>query len=193
MDRSTALTIRKLTLAPLMAAFMLIFLYVIQPAIFGTIPVLLRQLFFLSLLPLLAYPVQPLISSFRDKGRNGQRYLAMIFAFIGYLLNCILNSCTHASKELQLIGWVYFLSGITILLLNRLCGLRASGHAAGVGAVVALLTALGYPKTLVVTIPLLCLVCWASIAAKRHTLPQFIGGTLIPTLLTALLYSSCIK
>ena len=78
MDRSIALAIRKFTLAPLMAAFMLIFLYVIQPAIFGTIPVLLRQLFFMSLLPLLAYPVQPLISSFRDKGRNSQRYLAMI-------------------------------------------------------------------------------------------------------------------
>lgn len=193
MERSIALAIRKLTLAPLMAVFMLIFLYAVRPSIFGTIPVLLRQLFFLSLLPLLAYPMQPLISSFRDKGRDGQRYLAMIFALIGYLLNCILNSCTHASKELQLIGWVYFLSGVTILLLNRLCGLRASGHAAGVGAVVALLTVLGYPKTLVATIPLLCLVCWASIATKRHTLPQFIGGTLVPTVLTVLLYSSCIK
>lgn len=189
MERSTALTIRKLTLAPLMAAFMLIFLYVVQPAIFGTIPVLLRQMFFLSLLPLLAYPMQPLISSFRDKGRDGQRYLAMIFAFIGYLLNCILNVCVHTSKELQLIGWVYVLSGITILLLNRLCGLRASGHAAGVGAVAALLTALGHTKTLVVTLPLLCLVCWASITTKRHTLPQFIGGTLIPMALTVLIHT----
>ena len=38
MERSTALTIRKLTLAPLMAAFMLILLYAVQPAIFGAIP-----------------------------------------------------------------------------------------------------------------------------------------------------------
>ena len=45
----------------------------------------------------------------------------------------------------------------------------------------------------IVTLPLVCLAFWTSIATKRHTLPQFIGGTLVPTVLTVLLYSSCIK
>ncbi len=52
MKRSSALTIRKFTLAPLLAAFMLIYLYIVQPEIFGSIfvseniCVLIRQLFF---------------------------------------------------------------------------------------------------------------------------------------------------
>jgi len=188
MDHPTAQTIRKLTLAPLLAAVMLIFLYAVQPEIFGSSwTLLLLQLNFLSLFPLLAYPIQPLVPTFRDKGRDGQRYLAMIFAFIGYLLDCLWNLCIRTSQELCLIGWVYFLSGILVLLLNRLCGLRASGHAAGISAVVCLLTALGHPETLFVTLPLLCLVCWASMATKRHTFKQFIAGMLIPMVLTALL------
>lgn len=105
MNRSiTAPAVRKLTLAPLLAAVMLLYLYTVQPGIFGSVRVLFQQLLFLSLFPLLAYPVQPLIPVFRDKGRDGQRHLAMIFAFIGYLLTCILNIYTGASKELCLIG-----------------------------------------------------------------------------------------
>ena len=92
MDRSiTASAVRKLTLAPLLAAVMLIYLYAVQPGIFGSVRMLFQQLLFLSLFPLLAYPVQPLIPAFRNKGRDGQRHLAMIFAFVGYLLTCILN------------------------------------------------------------------------------------------------------
>lgn len=187
MNHSIAQTIRKLTLAPLLAAVMLIFLYAVQPEIFGSAEVLFRQLIFLSLFPLLAYPIQPLVPAFRDKGRDGQRYLAMIFAFIGYLWDCFLNICIRASQELCLIGWVYLLSGVIVLFLNRLCGLRASGYAAGISAVVCLLAALGHPKTLFGTLPLLCLVCWASMTTKRHTLKQFIAGMLIPIVLTALL------
>lgn len=193
MNRSFALAIRKFTLAPLLAAFMMIYLYIVQPEVFGfilipgNISVLIRQLLFLSLFPLLAYPAQPLIPAFRDKGRDGQRHLAMLFAFIGYLLNCILNSCTHAPRELQMIGWVYLLSGIMILLLNRLCGFRASGHAAGVGAVVGIPVVLGHSGTLIVNLPLLLFVCWASVTAKRHTIQEFIGGFLIPIVLIMLL------
>ena len=187
MKDSAARIIRICTLAPLLAALMLIFLYATQPKMFNSIGGLLRQLLFLSLLPLLAYPVQPLIPPFRGKGREGQRHLAMIFAFAGSLLNGIVNICVHPSRELSLIGWVYLLSGITILLCNRLFRLRASGHAAGVGAIIGLLTLTGHPGTLVVTLPLLFLVFWSSIAAKRHTLSQLIGGTLIPIVWSVLL------
>lgn len=187
MKYSIAYTVRKITLAPLLAAVMLLCLYAVQPQIFGSVYVLFWQVLFLSLFPLLAYPIQPLLPTFLNKGRDGQRYLAMIFAFVGYLADCILNFCTAASRELRLIGWVYFLSGILILTLNRLCGVRASGHAAGIGAAASLLVALGYPETLTVSLPLLGLVCWASITAKRHTLPQLIGGIMIPTALTALI------
>ena len=189
MNASAARIIRICTLAQLLAAVMLVFLYAAQPEIFGSLGGLLRQLLFLSLFPLLAYPVQPMIPSFREKGREGQRHLAMIFAFAGHLFDGIVNICVPSSRELILIGWVYLLSGIAILLCNRLFRLRASGHAAGVGAVIGLLVLTGHPRTLAVTLPLLFLVFWASIAAKRHTLPQLIGGTLIPIAWCVLLSS----
>ena len=178
MNHSAAHILRKCTVAPLLAAGMLVFLYAVQPTMFGTSGGLLRQLLFLSLFPLLAYPVQPLIPSFREKGREGQRHLAMLFAFAGYLLNVLVNLFTGTAGELARVGWVYLFSGMTILLCNRLFRLRASGHAAGVGAVVG---------TLAVTLPLLVLVFWASVAAKRHTLPQLISGVLIPLAWTVLL------
>ena len=187
MNHSAAHILRKCTVAPLLAAGMLVFLYAVQPAMFGTIGGLFRQLLFLSLFPLLAYPVQPLIPSFREKGREGQRHLAMLFAFAGYLLNVLVNLFTGATGALARVGWVYLLSGMTMLLCNRLLRLRASGHAAGVGAVLGLLALSGYPETLAVTLPLLVLVFWASIAAKRHTLPQLIGGVLIPLVWAILL------
>lgn len=187
MNHSAAHTLRKCTVAPLLAAGMLVFLYAVQPALFGSIGGLLRQLLFLSLFPLLAYPVQPLIPSFREKGREGQRHLAMLFAFAGYLLNVLVNLVTGTAGELARVGWVYLLSGMTILLCNRLLCLRASGHAAGVGAVIGLLALSGHPGTLAVTLPLLVLVFWASVAAKRHTLPQLISGVLIPFMWTVLL------
>ena len=186
MNDSAARMIRIGTLAPLLAAGMLGFLYAAQPGVFGSLGGLLRQLLFLSLFPLLAYPIQPLIPSFREKGREGQRHLAMIFAFAGYLLNGIVNIYVRPSGELILIGWVYLLSGIAILLCNRLFRLRASGHAAGVSAIIGLLVLTGHPETLAVTLPLLLLVFRASITAKRHTLPQMIGGTLIPIAWTVL-------
>ena len=157
MNASAARIIRICTLAPLLAAVMLVFLYAAQPEIFGSLGGLLRQLLFLSLFPLLAYPVQPMIPSFREKGREGQRHLAMIFAFAGHLFDGIVNICVPSSRELILIGWVYLLSGIAILLCNRLFRLRASGHAAGVGAVIGLLVLTGHPRTLAVTLPLLFL------------------------------------
>ena len=186
MNASTARIIRVCTLAPLLAAVMLVFLFAAQPEVFGSLGGLLRQLLFLSLFPLLAYPVQSLIPPFREKGREGQRHLAMISAFAGYLLNGIVNICVHPSGELVLIGWVYLLSGITILLCNRLFRLCASGHAAGVSAIIGLLVLTGHPEMLAVTLPLLLLVFRASIAAKRHTLPQLIGGALIPIAWTVL-------
>ena len=186
MNHSVAATIRKLTLAPLLAAVMLIYLYIVQPLIFGSVEMLIQQLALLSLFPILAYPVQPLLRTFREKGREGQRHLAMIFAFIGYLQDCILNITGYASGELCMIGWVYLLSGVLILVLNRIFHLRASGHGAGIGAAMCLPVALGYPETLLISIPLLCLVCWSSLETKRHTLPQLFGGTLIPAALTLL-------
>lgn len=178
MNADASIVIRKCTLAPIVAALLLIFFYATCPEIFGSFASLLWQL--LTLFPLLAYPLQPVFPFFRKKGREGQRYLAILFAFLGYSLDVIVTLLTHASKELCLISWTYFLSGVLILILNRICKIRASGHAAGVSIAICLPAALNRPEVLLVSVPMLFLVAWASVAAKRHTVQQFIIGALIP-------------
>lgn len=180
MNADVSIVIRKCTLAPIVAALLLIFFYATCPEIFGSFASLLWQLLLLILFPLLAYPLQPVLPSFRKKGREGQRYLAMIFAFVGYFLDAAFTLLTHTSKELCLISWTYFLSGILILAFNRLFRIRASGHAAGVSAAICFPLALNQPEVLLISVPVLCLVAWASVATKRHTIWQFIIGALIP-------------
>ena len=180
MRNDTSIVIRKCTLAPIISALLLIFFYGACPEIFNSVTSLLLQLLFLGFFPLLAYPLQSALSFFRQKGREGQRYLAMIFAFLGYFLDAAFTLLTHASKELCLLSWTYFFSGVLILILNRLCRIRASGHAAGVSAAICLPVALNHPEVLLMSVPVLCLVAWASVTAKRHTIWQFIIGALIP-------------
>lgn len=180
MNADASIVIRKCTLAPIVAALLMIFFYGASPEIFGSFASLLWQLLLLTLFPLLAYSLQPVFPFFRKKGREGQRYLAILFAFLGYSLDVIVTLLTHASKELCLISWTYFLSGVLILILNRICKIRASGHAAGVSIAICLPAALNRPEALLVSVPMLFLVAWASVAAKRHTVQQFIIGALIP-------------
>lgn len=49
---------------------------------------LICGLIFLGLLPMLGYPLQKYIPFFRERGREGQRSLAMIFSTMGYVLGC---------------------------------------------------------------------------------------------------------
>lgn len=180
MNADASIVIRKCTLAPIIAALLIFFFYGACPEIFGSLACLLWQLLLLTFLPLLAYPLQPVLPYFRKKGREGQRYLAILFAFLGYFLDVAVTLLTRASKELCLISWTYFLSGLLILILNRLCKIYASGHAAGVSMAICLPAALNHPEVLLVSVPLHFIVAWASVAAKRHTVQQYIIGALIP-------------
>lgn len=186
MEKSAQI-IRKLTLAPVLALLMLVPLWFLRPAVFQTGEFFLYTLLFLVAFPLLAYPLQRYMPGFREKGREGQRHLAMLFAFAGYLLECVLNVLCHATAQLKMIGWVYFLSGVAVLLFNRLCRLRASGHAAGAAAACCIPIALGFHWMVIPGGILLVIIGWASLRTGRHTLPQFLGGALIPICITPVL------
>lgn len=111
----------------------------------------------------------------------------MLFAFVGYLLECIMNAVYQAPAQMVFIGWVYLVSGVIVLLANRLLKLRASGHAAGAAVACCIPVALGLYWMAIPGVALLALICWASLRTKRHTLPQFLGGALIPICIAPLL------
>ena len=180
--------IRILTVAPLMALFTLITLLVIYPSIFGGAHKFILSVLFLFILPILAYPMQPFIPKFKDRGREGQRNLAMIFAVVGYVAGVITNLFLSAGIYLWLIYLDYLISGAIVVIFNKVFKLRASAHACGIVGPGVLLCYMGVSLALIPTVVLYAGAMWASVSMKRHTVPQFIGGAIIPIATLCLLH-----
>ena len=172
--------IRVLTVAPVMALATLITLFAVDPTIFGGTHKFILSVFFLFILPILAYPLQPFIPKFKDRGREGQRNLAMIFAIVGYVAGVITNLFLSAGIYLWLIYLDYLISGAVVVIINKVFKIRASAHACGIVGPGALLCYFGIPAALIPTALLYAGAMWASVSMKRHTVPQFIGGAIIP-------------
>ena len=172
--------IRILTVAPVMALATLITLFVYNADIFGGTHNFIFSVFFLFILPICAYPLQPFIPYFKNKGREGQRNLAMVFAVGGYVAGCITNLFLNDPVYLWLIYLDYLISGALVVIINKVFRLRASAHACGITGPGALLCYMGIPMALIPTAILYIAALWASIEMKRHTLWQFLGGAVIP-------------
>lgn len=187
MQQKTAKVIRYIMVAPVMACAALVATFLIRRELIGSAGMLVCSIFFLTALPLLAYPLQPLIPRYRDRAREGQRSLAMLFAVGGYVLGYLFCLAADAPTGLQMIYLDYLLSGMVIFVFNQVLHLKASGHACGVAGPAALLTYFGLPALIPGAI-LLALAWWASLIMKRHTVWQLLGGSLIPVGVLAVLW-----
>ena len=172
--------IRKITIPPVFAAALLIIVYISHANYFGSIWLLVGALFFLTVLPTLAYPLQKYIPKYKDRGREGQRSLAMIFSFWGYLLGTVVAFIFSAPTELKIIYLEYLLCGIGMLLLNKAFKVKVSGHAYGIVGPVLLFVYFGLYIPAIVGTALVLPVYISSVRTKQHTLPQLIGGSAIP-------------
>ncbi len=173
-----AKAVRVITVAPVMAAILIAVLYWQAPG-FRNLYVLGISVLFLVVFPLLAYPLQPFIPKFKDKGRDGQRNLAMLFAVIGYVAIVLIAVFINPSPNAWIIYLTYLLSAVLIAFLNKVTRLKASGHACGVaGPVLALIWFIG--ANALYGLVFLALVYWASIQTKRHKLSELLAGTLVP-------------
>lgn len=168
--------IRIITVAPFMALLLTTLLYLNDPSMFGGISQYLASIFFLTVMPVLAYPLQPFILGFITKKRDGQRRLAFITAFLGYICGIIFAVVTKAPLTMHVIYWTYFLSVSLLTLFNGFTPWKASGHACGVcGPIVVMVYYLG-PVALV-SILLYIAMFWASVKMNRHTpLELILGG-----------------
>lgn len=175
-----SLLIRKITIPPVFATLLLVLVYSFYPTHFGNIWQLFLGVIFLAVLPVLAYPMQKYIPKFKDKGRDGQRTLAMIFSFVGYLLGTIVAFACSTPDELKVVYLEYLLCGIAILIFNKVFKLKASGHTCGIVGPVLLLA---YFKQYIAALAgavLIIPVFISSVKTKRHTPKQLVGGSLIP-------------
>ena len=182
-----AKAIRVATVPSVVASVSLCAIYAYDAEIIGSVTNFILAIIFLGALPMLAYPLQPCIPGFRGKGREGQRNLAMVFAFVGYMLGCAVNIFVSAPTFLWMFYLDYLISGIAIIVFNKVFRLRASGHGCGVAGPIAFLAYVGIYPALIVGIPIYAASFWASVKMKRHTWQQFVGGSLIPIAVLAML------
>ena len=177
--KKIAYIIRVITVAPIMALVMLLILYIHCPPFFGNLANFILSVLFLVVFPLLGYPLQPLFKKYRDKGRDGQRTLAFVFAVVGYVFGCLLALILSSPRSVLIIFLSYLLSGALTMAINRLFHFKASGHACGITGPFMLLLYFGSPAGYI-GIPILALAWVSSIYMKRHTHMQLLIGGLVP-------------
>lgn len=177
---------RVLTIAPIMALFLIVILYISDISIFNNIVDLIICLLSIVIIPPLAYPVQKVFKVYKTDERSGERKLAIIFSLISYTLFLVYALVFDTLEIYNVLASTYFVSGLLIFISSFILKNNASGHMCGVSGPIAMLFyALG--GKWIVAFVLLALVGWSSIYLKRHTFIQLIRGTLIP--IVALLIS----
>ncbi len=173
--------IRVVTIAPLMALLLLVVVYIARPQYFGGGLNFALAVLFLVVFPVLAYPLQPLVPRYRDRGREGQRSLAIWMAGIGYCCGIIAAALTNVPGQLWIIYLTYFISGLLIILFNKVIKVRASGHMCGVAGPMFLLICFRELAALLYIV-ILVVVYRSSLYMKRHSRTEMFAGASIPVL-----------
>lgn len=186
MVKKIAKVISIVTVAPLVSILVLSWMWLDNPAYFaGNLNWYYISLGLLTLVPVSAYLLKYAIPSIRVQGRDGERKLAFIMAVVGYLIGVLVCQIFHGPWVMSILFWTYFISGFTLLLLNRFAHIKASGHACGLaGPTVFLICVVGGGSWY--TALLIPLVFWARLKLDRHNMNELIIGSLtgiIPAIL----------
>ena len=169
MKDKIAKIIRTVTVPPVLVAALVFILAALRSDVFQNRLQMLICIICLAIIPVLAYPLQPLIPSMRSLGREGQRKLAFILSLAGYTAGMAIGFITHVSDSLQFIYDTYFLSVMILVVFNKLMHLRASGHACSItGPLIFLVYFIG-PAAVLPCVIIFLLIIWSSIVLKRHT------------------------
>ena len=175
-----AKAIRVLSTAPVFACILCTLLYFLLDGAFASLGHYLAALFFLTVLPVLAYPVSVLIPPLRRKGRDGQRNLAIVFSVLGYIGGFLFTLLAGGTGTEKVLFGTYLISG-SVLAVCTCLHYKASGHACGCSGPVAMLSVFICPWFLFGYL-LITPIFWSSVKLKRHTVSQLLVGSVIPVL-----------
>ena len=170
--------VRILSVPPIMATVMVLLLRLTRPVLFKPPADLWLSLLFLAAVPVLAYPVSWLVPALRERGRDGQRTLAFVFAFIGYICGVLYALLFRRSSGLLMLFLIYFFSALVLTVFNKVLHIRASGHASSVTGPIGYLCAAVGGWFYLLGAFLFGVILWASVRIKRHTVPEFLIGSL---------------
>ena len=171
--------IRKITIPPV---FALVLLFSVCIKNLNDVEVILHSIVgivFIAFFPVLAYPLQKHIPAFKDKGRDGQRTLAIIFSFVGYSIGTILAFSLGAPRIIKFIYLNYLFCGFSILIFDKVFKIKVIGHSCGVIGPMITMVYFRFYITAIICALFAIPVFISSVYTKRHTPLQLIGGALI--------------
>ena len=173
-----ARVIRVITVPPVMAAWLILALWFGQNAIVRTASEAALSIVFLSLLPLLAYPIAAVVPPLRRKGRDGQRNMAFALSLAGYIAGWAYARFFSESRTLLFIFGVYVFAVVLLLFFNKVLRLRASGHACSVSGPILVICFVLRGWWLPFCLAVFGLSFWSSVKAGRHTIGEYLLGAL---------------
>ena len=178
MKEKIAKIIRIITIPPIEALAMLLILYGTKQEEFGNMGNLLMAVLFLTVIPICSYPIASRKRGKQDM-RNNQRNMAFIFNFLSYLAAMLIGYCMGCTRMLQWILNGYFLAVLILTIVNKVFKIRASGHACSCTFPYLILSYYFGAYVTVICLILYLAEFWASVELKRHTIKEFLGGTIV--------------
>ncbi|MBQ4136941.1 MAG: hypothetical protein IJD67_02420 [Clostridia bacterium] len=172
----TAKIFRVITIPPVLALLLLIYLNFGLEGYFTAPYELAIVIICLVIMPALAYPICFIVPSLRARGREAERSMAFVTTGIGYAALVIPALVCGFSEKLKIVCFTYVMSVIMLIIFNKVLKLKASGHACGVfGPLLVFVYAGGAIMALPCAV-LLALTVWSSLRLKRHTLSELLLG-----------------
>ena len=186
--KKLAKIIRGVTVPPVIVTVLLLLLYFLRNDVVTSVADLLFSVFFLAVVPVLAYPLQGIVPALRPGGQKMKRKLAFILSIMGYIAAFAVSLIRGAVPNLAYIDAVYLSSVLVLTLINVLTPWHASGHACSIVGPVALLACFFGWRAILCGAVVIALSFWASVYLKRHTVREYLLGAISPLLSAALMY-----
>ena len=174
----TAKIVRILTLPQIMAFALLTILFFTGNAVEFTLSHYILGVVFLTVLPLVAYPIAWAFGKKSDS-HSRERTFAIIFCIAGYIGSVVMSVFFGGNAYEQAVFLCYLFSGILTALLSFVFKRKSSGHAGGVSGVITVL-AHHFGLWALFGLAVLAAAYWCSLKLKRHDLPQLLCGTAVP-------------
>lgn len=178
MKDKIAQIVRIITVPPALILFMLLILFGVFGERFASLSELIMAVIFLSLVPAFAYPMAKLSKNTDEDSRETQRNMAFILNIAGYLIALLTGKKMQCSEMMMCVLSSYLLAVLVLTFLNRICKIRASGHACSCTLPYLFLSYWLKGVTVLVCMILYGIEFWASVYLKRHTVSEFLEGSI---------------
>ena len=176
-----AKTVRIVTVAPVPALVLFTILFFVTEKISRA--EYICALLTISVMPTLAYPLQKILPPWKHRGREGQRTLAMIMSTLGYITATASAFILGFGADVTRVFITYLLSGASLLIINKLFHIKASGHACGLAGPMGVIVLYTGPTGLIIGCAVFALMVWSSLRLRSHTASQLIIGAAVPNII----------